>query len=696
MASNCVGESLPLSSPVTECKGVGPKTAVALQRLGIATLEHLIYHLPRSYLDRRKVFKIGSIEPPGQFVIQGEISGIRSFRRSGRRHITQCVVRDGTGSIKAVWFNQPYMGRSLPKGAEAIFSGNVVDRNGLQMTNPDVEVLSGKEKDILHTLALIPLYPLTRGVGQKKMRRLLWTALDAFLDSAPENLPREIIESERLMPRREALRTMHFPQSEADPDAARRRIAFEEFLALQLCIQASSPPDSETGIAQNAPRHVTDKFETQLPFDLTKAQQTAIAQISTLMESQTQMNALLQGDVGTGKTMVAVYAMLKAIENGKQAVLMAPTEILAEQHAAGISKHMRTLLEENAIQVALLTGSRPPDEKKHAMELLASGRPALIIGTHSLIGRSIEMPNAGLIVIDEQHRFGVGQRAMLKAKGIDADLLIMTATPIPRTLALAFYGNFQTIAINEYPAGRHPVETRHVGDNKREGMYRALGRIVKKGRQAFVVCPEIDTRSEPGDRPLASLNRMRREYTKRFPELCIELMHGRLSPEEREAVLDRFRGGEINMLIATIIIEVGVDVPNAGVIVIEDADRFGLAQLHQLRGRVGRSSHKSYCFLAGEPTTEKAARRIEIMTSTCDGFEISEQDLLLRGPGEFLGSAQSGVPPLRVGHLILDADLLERARDVAQELVRNDIGLQSAKNKPLHFLLGGKLGEVHY
>jgi ATP-dependent DNA helicase RecG len=410
------------------------------------------------------------------------------------------------------------------------------------------------------------------------------------------------------------------------------------------------------------------------------------------------MNALLQGDVGCGKTMVALYAMLKAVENGRQAILMAPTEILAEQHAAGIHGRLDALLGENGLEVALLTGSRSHEEKAATLETLASGKPALVVGTHALFERNVKIQNAGLIVIDEQHRFGVGQRAALKKKGAAADLLIMTATPIPRTLALALYGNFETIIIDEYPHGRLPIETRHIDVDGRDEMGRVIERLIgEEGRQAFVVCPEIDPRSEPTARPVANVERAYRKYSRRFPDFRIDVIHGKMTPDERESAIGRFHSGETQILVATTIIEVGVDAPNAAVIVIEGADRFGLAQLHQLRGRVGRSKYQSYCFLAAEPTTEAASKRIEIMIDTGDGFEISEHDLLLRGPGEFLGSAQSGVPPLRAGHLLRDAPLLERARACAEEMLRRDPSLESPENKPIRTLLEvAPSGAAHY
>ncbi len=696
MARGAIKETYPPSPAVTECRGVGPKTAVVLERLGVTTVEQLLHHFPRSYFDRRKVCPIGSIRQAGPAVIRGETGAVSSFRKSRRLHITQCAVRDETGSIRAVWFNRPYLKQALPKGTRVILSGTVSDRRGLKIENPDVETLSGDEDDFLHTLAIVPVYPLTKGIGQKRLRRLIRDALEGFLERVPENLPLRLIRSERLLSRREALRSIHFPSSESEPVKARKRIAFEEFLGLQLRIQSSTASEPGTGTAHSAGRDLTELLDSRIPFRPTPSQSRAIGRIERLMESPRQMNALLQGDVGSGKTLVALHAILKALENGRQAVLMAPTEILAEQHLFGLHERVRALLDERGIESALLSGGLTASEKKHAAGLLASGRPALIVGTHALIGNNIGMPGVGLIVIDEQHRFGVNQRAALRNKGVDADLLIMTATPIPRTLALAFYGGFETIVIDELPPGRRPVETRSVDERGRGQMYRIVEGEIAKGRQAFVVCPEIDVRSEPPDRRIANTKSVFREYVRRFPGLSIGILHGRVPPEEREETLRRFRDNKIHILIATTIIEVGVDIPNAAVIIIEDADRFGLAQLHQLRGRVGRSEHEAHCFLVAEPATAEAEQRIDIMVSTTDGFKIADEDMLLRGPGEFIGTAQSGAPPLRVGHLIRDAALLERARHVARGILKDDPRIELAPNAPLRLLLGGGPDAVHF
>jgi ATP-dependent DNA helicase RecG len=560
------------------------------------------------------------------------------------------------------------------------------------MENPDIEILSGGEPDFLHTLGLVPVYPLTEGLGQKQLRRLMRAVVEDFVGRVPENLPMRLMEDEKLVSRREALRSIHFPDTTGELEAARKRIAFEEFLALQVCVQSTTSVESGGGIAHDSAPTLTSLLDERIGFHPTRAQRRAIAEVFRRMESPHQMNVLLQGDVGAGKTLVGAYSMLKAVENGRQAVLMAPTEILAEQHCS----LLRELLHGTEVRIALLSGSRSAADRKDALELLASGTPSLVVGTHALIGKGVDISNAGLIIIDEQHRFGVNQRAALREKDINPDLIVMTATPIPRTLALALYGNFETVIIDECPPGRHPVETRHVQGSDREWMRRLVREQIESGRQAFVICPEIGPRSGPADRTMASATRTHREISRMFADFSVGLLHGRIPSAEREKAILRFRSGDIQILVATTMVEVGVDVPNATIMIIENADRFGLAQLHQLRGRVGRGHHKSYCLLAAEPSTEEAARRMDIMISTNDGFRIAEQDMLLRGPGEFLGAAQSGLPRLRIGHLVKDSALLERARRAARTVLGADPRLEAPENAPLRHLPGvRRLGTVH-
>jgi len=678
-------DALSFSLPITNCKGVGPKTALVLQRIDVNCVGDLLSHFPRTYLDRRSITPIASISSAGSaVVIRGEVTNVRSHRRSRRLHITQCTIKDKTGSIKAVWFNQPYLGRNLSRGTKLILSGSISDRRGLQMDNPDIEIKSENETGFLHTLGIVPVYPLTEGIGQKKMRRLIHSAISDFGIQAPENLSPSVVRKHGLVSRPEALRDIHFPRSMNAAEAARKRIAFEEFLALQLKIQSATSPDPRAGITHSSSHTLTNAMDKRLPFCLTLAQRRSINGIFERMCSSRQMNVLLQGDVGSGKTVVAVYSMLKAIESGRQAILMAPTEILAEQHILSL----RELTEGVEFACALLTANRSKADKKRALELLASGQPALIVGTHALIYQKVRMPNAGLIIIDEQHRFGVNQRASLREKAVNADIMVMTATPIPRTLALTLYGSFETMLIDQYPPGRHQVETHFVGENDRESVYKFVRGEVAAGRQLFVVCPEIGDQATQEDRPVAVAKKMHAEYKRICPKVSVGLLHGRLEPEEKEHTLLRFRRNEIQILVTTTIIEVGVDVPNATGIIIENADRFGLAQLHQLRGRVGRARHKSRCFLMAEPTTPEAIKRIEIMVSTNDGFEIAEKDLLLRGPGEFIGTAQSGFPRLRVGHLIRDAALMADAREAASAILDIDPRLETKGNAALRFLVG--------
>ena len=666
---------------------MGPKTAQLLRNVGIITIEHLLYHFPRTYLDRRTVLPVGSVRSPGATVVTGELDNVRAFRLSRRFHITECTVRDETGCLKVVWFNQPYMKRLLVPGITAILAGTVSARHGLQMENPDIETVSEKEPAFLHTRGLIPVYPLTEGLGQKQLRRLMRAAVDDFADHVPENLTSNLMRRQKLISRREALRGIHFPGDREELEAARERIIFEEFLALQLCVQFATSAASANGVAHDLPPALTRMIDARIRFHPTRAQRRAVSEIFRRMKLRKQMNVLLQGDVGAGKTLVIAYSMLKAVENGRQAVLMAPTEILAGQHFLWL----RELLHGMDIGVSFFSGSRSTADRRDVMRLLASGKPSLVVGTHALLGKEVSIPNAGLIVIDEQHRFGVNQRAALRQKGMNPDLIVMTATPIPRTLALALYGNFDTIVIDECPPGRCPVETRHVRESDRERMYEFVGEQIRSGRQVFVVCPEIGSPREPGSRTVANATETYKEISRIFTDFSVGLLHGRIPPDEREETILRFRNGAIQILVATTLIEVGIDVPNAAIMIIENADRFGLAQLHQLRGRVGRGKHKSFCFLLAEPSTAEALERLDIMASTNDGFRIAEHDMLMRGPGEFLGSAQSGFPRLKVGHLVKDAALLERTRQAAMGILRSDPSLTATESAPLKLLPGMRL-----
>jgi len=609
--------------------------------------------------------------------------------RARRLHIIECTVHDDTGSIKAVWFNQPYLLKKLLRGSKAILSGTVGCRNKIQIENPDIEILKGGGRDFLHTLGIIPVYPLTEGIGQKTLRRLVRSALDDFLEDIPETLPHGLLQWQSLPPRKDAFRSIHFPHDEDELKQARKRIAFEEFAALQVNLLYKINQAASHGISFCARPLLTGLLKDRLPFSLTAAQADAVDKIFRRMESSRQMNVLLQGDVGSGKTAVAIYAMLKAVENSRQAALMAPTEILAEQHFTQVQR----LVEGFDVPVFLLSAGRPALEKKEAVAFISSGKPCLVIGTHALIGHNVPLADLGLAIVDEQHRFGVNQRIALADKGVSPDLIVMTATPIPRTLALTLYSEFETILLDEVPAGRSFVKTVLVAEENRRPMLKFLQKQLQEGRQAFVVCPHIGAASGV-DVEAANIKGALALYTKAFPDYVLAPLHGKMDLEERMRILDRFRSGQIQILVTTTIIEVGVDIPNASVIIIEGADKFGLTQLHQLRGRVGRSMHKSYCFLIADAATEQARQRLHFLESSTNGFQIAERDLQMRGPGEFLGTAQSGRLRLRVGHLVRDMDLLREARQQMMAILEADPFLELPQNEVLKSMLTSRSKKV--
>ncbi len=679
-----------LQLPVTECRGVGPRISALLARMNILTVQDLLYNFPRHHLDRRNVTPIQSIVMSEPVVVMGEVVSVKGWRPTRSLHITQCVIRDDTGVVAAVWFNQPYMIKNIPKGSRLLLSGAVSQRRGLQLENPDMEILEDNKPEGLHTLGLIPIYPLTQGIGQKTMRRLVRMALDDFLSLVPESLPKRLRQSLRLFSTAEALSAIHFPPDHEALQRARGTLIFAEFAGLQLALLLPAK-EKQQGIAFTAPPHLTDLFEKRLPFRLTAGQLAARDAIFRRMKSSRKMNVLLQGDVGSGKTVLAALAILKALENGRQAVLMAPTEVLAEQH----HRYFQRFFDGMSTKVGLLTAARESSIKQQTFKLLAEGDPCLVVGTHALLSERVFMPGLGLVIIDEQHRFGVNQRGALSGKGLQADLLVMTATPIPRTLALTLYSGFDVVSIKEYPGGRTEVTTRVAPDVERMDIIRFARSQIGEGRQVFVVCPEIGNKAPAKYEKFMTVENAFKVYSKAFSEWDVGFLHGKMDAEQRARTFAKFREGRIKALVATSIIEVGVDVPNASVMIIEGADRFGLSQLHQLRGRVRRSTHNSFCFLITDSRTEPARQRLAALEATNDGFKIAEQDLLQRGPGEFLGTAQAGLPRLRIGHLLRDRDLLQQARHAIEEILESDPSLQSPEHEPLRVLIKPAQGLVH-
>jgi ATP-dependent DNA helicase RecG len=671
-------------------KGVGPRKAALLKRLNIKSVLDAIMHFPHRYEDRRDVRSIRDITPGAVQTVVGSVEsaevlelgrakrglfGHRGGRGSrggrGGLKLFELTVADGSGSIKAKWFNQPYLKGRFKPGAEVVLSGLVKATNwGMDMENPEYELPDGEEDGLIHTARIVPVYGTTEGLGGRQLRGMISSAIRAHLHEVVDPFPAEVLRRLRLPGLGESIIECHFPDPGSDLEALnswrtkyQRRLSFDELFMLEAGFALLRKDRvRERGISLKSEGALLERFTDALPFSLTRAQLRVFEEIRMDMQSPYPMNRLLQGDVGSGKTAVALMAVLTASECGYQSAIMAPTEILAEQHY--INTH--GILEKLGLRVALLTGST----RDRPLRELASGEVDAVVGTHAIIQEGTRFKRLGLAVIDEQHRFGVMQRAELRRKALNPDVLIMTATPIPRTLALTLYGDLDYSVIDELPPGRAPVSTRLYMAEEKDGIYGEIAREVENGGQVYVVYPAIE---ESGKTGLKSALQGEEGFKERFPRMRTALIHGRLKPARREEVMAGFKRGEIDILVSTTVIEVGVDVPNASMMLIVHAERFGLSQLHQLRGRVGRGRRRSRCLLlAYGPLSEEAGRRLKVMTRTTDGFKVAEEDLRIRGPGEFMGTRQSGLPDLKVANILRDAALLEPARREAFSLVEKD------------------------
>ena len=686
-----------LTDSVQYLKGIGPIKAEALKLVGVETVEDLLYYIPRRYLDRSTILPIGKLKVGTTVTVIGrvEAAGIKKtrFPRKPQFHV---ILRDNTGFIRLVWFNQwKWLQNLFEENDLVAASGQVTIFGGFQMIHPDFEIISKKseeeisEDDLIHpdgwtsvhTGRVIPLYPSTSELKKvwldsRGFRRVLKPLLDETPHLVNETLPPRVISEVSLLPLAESIRKIHFPDDMQSAEQARARLAFDELFYLELMLALRKQRiHREEGIAFQKPGNLVRGLLKMLPFQLTEAQRKVLREITTDTMSKNSMHRLIQGDVGSGKTIVALFAMLMAVESGYQSALMTPTEILAEQHHITIHQ----MLESLGVKVALLTSSVTGQERRSILQKIQSGEAQVVIGTHALIQEKVEFSKLGLVVIDEQHRFGVMQRAKLKKKGQSPDVLVMTATPIPRSLALTLYGDLDVSVINELPPGRKPIKTSIWTESSKTKMYEFLEGELKQGHQAYVVYPLVEE-SEKADLKAATESY---EYLKEkiFPHRRLALLHGRIKSKEREEIMQAFRRGEYDILVATTVIEVGVDVPNATVMVIEHAERFGLSQLHQLRGRIGRGADQSYCLLvANPPLSEEARRRLQAMSATNDGFKISEIDLKLRGPGEFFGTRQHGLPELQIADILTDAKLLYQARDWAFRTLQEDPKLTQNEN----------------
>ncbi|MDR7392854.1 MAG: ATP-dependent DNA helicase RecG [Armatimonadota bacterium] len=669
----------PLQQPVQYVRGVGPRLAQAFARLGIRTVEDLLYHVPRRYEDRSHFATLYGAAHDSFATFRVKVVRLREPQLRSPKKLTEVYVTDGTAVAVAKFWGRRHLDKVLSPGTEIVLWGRVRrERGQIEVESPEFERAS-EEEGTLHTGRVVPVHPATEQLSPRLVRRAVHAALEAFAQRVPELLPEDVRARYGLLPVREALWRVHFPDTVEEGDRARRTLAFAEFLELELALLLR-----RRAVAAATKPHryredggLLEAFLDTLPFQLTGAQRRAIEQIRRELYSPHPMNRLLQGDVGSGKTVVAAAAVVVCAGGGHQAAVMAPTEILAEQHYLTF----RRFLEPVGVRVVLLTGGMRRSEREAVLAEVARGEADLVVGTHALLQEDVVFDRLALVVVDEQHKFGVAQRAALRAKGHEPDVLVMTATPIPRTLALTLYGDLDVSVLDELPPGRHPVRTYHRFPDRRDRVYEFVRQQVQAGRQAYVVCPLVEE-SERVDAS-AAVELYERMRTQVFPDLRVGLLHGRMPVAEKDAVMEAFRRGEIQVLVATPVIEVGVDVPNATVMVVEDADRFGLAQLHQLRGRVGRSSHRSYCILISALPTDEARRRIDALVDTNDGFRIAQVDLELRGPGEFFGTRQHGLPEFRVADPIGDVALLERAREAAERILEEDPQLERPEHRVL-------------
>jgi ATP-dependent DNA helicase RecG len=663
-----------LSTPLQFLKGVGPRRAADLERVGLLTVEDLLYRFPIRYEDRSRLQPIVSLRPGQTASIVGRVSscGLRSTRRPGFK-IFEALVTDASGSIRVTWLNQPFLRDVFSRGQQVVLYGLAEMRGpgGLQLTNPQYEILDDADGETVHTGRIVPVYEKTGSVTAKIQRKLVYDVLQRLPEDLSDPLPDTVRLRLDLPSRRAALIAAHFPPDGTPIDLinrfetpAQRRLIFEEAFLFQLGILAR-----RRGGATEVKPHpvvVDDRIRESarrvLPFKLTPGQRQALKEIVEDLQRPQPMNRLLQGDVGAGKTIVALLASLVAMENGLQVAFMAPTEILADQHFANIAR----LLQPSRFRVALLTGATGAAARKSQLAEIESGALHLVVGTHALVQGDVRFKQLGLVVIDEQHRFGVLQRATLRAKGLRPDVLVMTATPIPRTLALTLYGDLDVSIIRDTPPGRQPVKTAAKPESRRDDIHQFVREQLDLGRQAYVIYPLIEE-SEKIDLKAATemADHLAQEV---FPQYRVGLLHGRLKSDGKERVMKAFAAGELQVLVSTTVVEVGVDVPNASVMIVEHAERFGLSQLHQLRGRVGRDRHQSYCFLLYQsPLSDEARERLRAMTDTTDGFEIAERDLGLRGSGDFFGTRQAGTPTFRLIDLVRDREALELAQREAAE-----------------------------
>ncbi|MCH7785931.1 MAG: ATP-dependent DNA helicase RecG, partial [Chloroflexi bacterium] len=696
-ASKPSAPKLSLEDDLTRIRGVTKSNLPKLKRLGVETVKDLVYLFPHRHNDfanMRKVFELTPGEEQTAVLTVWEAS---ETGQGPRKKSTQAILGDDTGNVRAIWYNQPWLARTLRPGTQVVLSGKVgIFRGQFVFESPDYDIFQGQE-ELVNTGRLVPIYPLTDGLYQRTLRRIVKQALDACISKVTDFLPDDLRHRTGLIGIQNAIAQMHYPDSQHDWDTARRRLAFDELFLMQLAVLTRKREWQERGegIPLSVDAEMIDTFLDSLPYSLTNAQSTSLKEILNDLKSSKPMSRLLQGDVGSGKTVVAVVALLAAAFDGYQGALMAPTEILAEQHFISIPRLLSSVAETSRddhlvsvqveplsrpLTIGLLLGSLPKRVKDDMHKRIAEGEVDIIIGTQALIQGAVEIPKLALVVVDEQHRFGVMQRASLREKGLRPHLLAMSATPIPRSLALTVYGDLDVSVIDELPPGRQSIRTRWIEPERRQAAYGFVRKQVEEGRQAFIVFPLIDESEAIHSR--AATVEHERLSTQVFPDLKLGLLHGRMALREKEQVMELFQRGDLDILVSTSVVEVGIDVPNASVMLIDGADRFGMAQLHQFRGRVGRGQHQSYCLLLADSPGLEARERLKLVARISDGFQLAEEDLRLRGPGDYLGTRQSGLPDLRVAR-ITDQEILSLARREAMRLLESDPSLSKEENAAL-------------
>lgn len=670
-----------LKMPIQYVKGVGPKKSQLLGRLGIFTPEDVLYNLPRRYEDRTNFTPISKVTVGQHCAIKGEVLTYGVKRTKRGLSVFQVAVGDDTGVIYGIWFNQPYLRQYFKVGQRIIMYGKVELYDVVVMPQPEYEFIEDQpDEDSLHMGRIVPIYSLTKELTQRYLRSLTKKVIDEYGRFLVEIMPTKIRARNKLVDIKFAINNIHFPVSDDALKRAYRRIIFEEFFIIQLAVALKRKGIREKeGLRHQIEGELVESFKRSVPFQLTDGQKAAMAMIEQDMQGYRPMNRLLEGEVGSGKTIVAAYAMVLTVQNGYQGVFMVPTEILAEQHFFNLNRWLGPL----GINVELLINGTKEPARQRIKEQLSSGEIDIIVGTHTLIQDDVIFKRLGLCVIDEQHKFGVTQRNLLRKKGQNPHILIMTATPIPRTLALTVFGDLDVSVIKELPPGRRPVSTYWVEEQRRDSVYEFVKEQLRQGHQAYIVYPRVYSEKGGSDDIKSATSMFEILKEKVFSNFKVGLLHGQLSSEQKEKVISDFKNGQIDVLVSTILVEVGIDVPNASVMVVENAERFGLSQLHQLRGRIGRGEFDSYCILLSNPKTSQAKRRLQAMTETLDGFAIAEEDLQLRGPGEIFGTRQHGIPELRFGSVVEDADIMELARKEAFAIIAEDPELSHPQNRHL-------------